>query len=171
MILKLLGALILIFATGNIGFTMARSLKRRVLLLSQLQGLLQFLVTEIDFAVTLLPEALIKVGESMGPEIDHFCQEVVSSLQLGLPLSIAWERSLSTLSDITSLSGDDTKPLKALAPVLGLSDRKDQLRHLKLAQEHLRQREVKAEQEANQNQKLWCYLGVLSGLVIVLILV
>ncbi|MGI6128543.1 MAG: stage III sporulation protein AB [bacterium] len=169
--LKLVGGLILVFATGNMGFAMARNLRKRVTLLARLQGLLQFLITEIDFAVTLLPDALTKIGRSLGPEINLFSHEVVQYLQAGLPLSMAWENSLGTLANSTPLNSDDLKSMQSLAPVLGLSDRRDQLRHLKLAQEHLRQRELQAEREANQNQKLWRYLGVLSGLVAVLILV
>lgn len=169
--LKLLGGLILIFATGNIGFAMARSLRERVVLLVRLQGLLEFLMTEIDFAVTFFPEALIKVGQSLGPETNTLCQDVVHSLKIGTPLSVAWENGLVSLINNSPLHPEDIKPLLALAPVIGLTDRKDQLRHLKLAQKHLQQRQLEAEQEANKNQKLWRYLGVLSGLVAALILI
>lgn len=169
--IRFLGGLILIFATGNMGFAIARSIKERVALLIRLQGLLQFLITEIDFAVTLFPEALTKVGQSLGPETNAFCHQVVENLQAGVPLSVAWERALLILVDNSPLYPDDVKPLWSLAPIIGLTDRQDQLRHLKLAQEHLRQRQLEIEREANKNQKLWRYLGVLSGLVAVLILI
>ena len=55
--IRFLGGLILIFATGNMGFAIARSIKERAALLIRLQGLLQFLVTEIDFAVTIFRSA------------------------------------------------------------------------------------------------------------------
>ncbi|HHV06905.1 MAG TPA: hypothetical protein GXX69_01635 [Firmicutes bacterium] len=169
--LRLVGGLILVFATGNLGFAVARRLRERVALLIRLQGLLQFLITEIDFAVTLFPEALIKVGESLGSDVNMFCNQVVKSLDLGLPLSAAWEHGLTSLVNDSPLQPGDIRPLLTLAPIIGLTDSKDQLRHLKLAQEHLRQRQLEAEQEADKNQKLWCYLGVLSGLVTVLILI
>lgn len=153
------------------GFIMARSLRERVTLIVRLQGLLQFLITEIDFAVTLFPEALTRVGKILGPETNDFCHSVVESLQEGLPLSAAWERGLISLLDKSALHRDDIQPLLALAPVIGLTDRKDQLRHLELAQEHLRLRKFQAEQEADKYQKLWRYLGVLSGLVLALILI
>ena len=171
MVLKLGGALLLVFATGSTGYLIARNFGDRVALLMSLQSLLQFLITEIDFALTPFPQALKRAGHSLEPSINSFVHEVLSGMEAGKTLCISWEEGVRTLLKYTPLEPDDIKPLTMLSPILGLSDRKDQLRHLKIALEHLRLRQNLAEADAVNNQKLWRYSGVLAGLVVVLLLI
>ena len=109
--LKLLGSCMLIFASGKAGFAIARSMCERVALIARLQSLLQFMITEIDFALTFFPDALTKVGPALGAEIDSFCQQVVEGLEAGVPLSAAWEEALIQLTSNSPLYADDIKPL------------------------------------------------------------
>lgn len=171
MAVKLAGAFLLIFATGSAGYVAARVLDERVILLRRLQGLLQYLATEIDFALTPFPEALTRAGKSLGPEIRAFCSRVLAGLNEGKPLTEAWEEATTFLVTESSLRPKDAEPLRALAPVLGLSDRKDQLRHLELALAQLRHLEHEAESEAIRNQKLFRYAGVLTGLLLVMLFI
>jgi stage III sporulation protein AB len=60
--------------------------------------------------------------------------------------------------------------LRSLGSSLGISDRADQIKHLTLAMEQIKLENIKAEDEAARNVKLWNYLGFLGGLVIVMIL-
>ncbi|HHV56270.1 MAG TPA: stage III sporulation protein AB [Firmicutes bacterium] len=171
MVVRLLGALLVLFATGSTGYTIARSLGERVALLAQLESLLQYLITEIDYGLTPFPQALERSGRSLGPAITGFCSRILSDLEEGKPLRLAWEQGVATLVALTPLQPQDGEPLLVLGPVLGLSDRRDQLRHLKLAWEHLHYAQREAELEAQKKQKLWRYTGLLSGLVIVLLLI
>ncbi|HKM40007.1 MAG TPA: stage III sporulation protein AB [bacterium] len=171
MVMKLMGSVMVVFASSSVGFAIVRSMRERIILLVRLQGLLQFLVTEIDFAVTFFPEALTKIGRSLGSEIEAFCEGVVDMLGAGAPLATAWERASFSFVNDGPLYVHDIQPLLSLAPVIGLTNRQDQLRHIKLAQEYLRQKQHYIEQEFNKNQKLWQYLGVLGGVVAALVLI
>lgn len=157
-------------ATASAGYAIARRLGQRVELIDQMERLLQYLITEIDYGLTPLPQALEHSSRALGEAMNSFCAFVVRELEKGKALGEAWEMGTVALLENTSLRSEDVAPLLTLAPVLGLSDRPDQLRHLKLAGEHLRAVKRDAELEARKNQTLWRYTGVLSGLVLVLLL-
>ena len=171
MALRLLGALFLISATGRAGFIIARNLKIRHLALGKLRNLLQVLITEIDYAATVFPDMLEKTIGSLGPEIDVLCGHVLEQMNVGKVLSEAWQEGINLMQKCIPLNEDDLRPLRALSLVIGLSDRRDQLRHLKLAQEYIKQRELQAERELQQNQRLCRYFGILGGLTIVLLII
>jgi stage III sporulation protein AB len=58
----------------------------------------------------------------------------------------------------------------AFGKYLGSTDKQDQIKNIKLALNNLRQQEVTSIEEKQKNEKLWKYLGVLSGLMIFLLL-
>jgi len=160
----------LVSATGNAGYIVARQLGERVEIIRGLENLLGILGTQVDYALTPFPDALLTAGRISAPAIRGFCGSVLKELKRGKPLEIAWREGVEALLERTPLRAEDVEALWGLAPVLGVSDRKDQVRHLQLAQELLRQRQGAAEAEAKNNQKLWRSAGVLIGLMAVLLL-
>ena len=90
--------------------------------------------------------------------------------QPGTTADIAWQAGLDRLLQDSPMLAADLLALRQLGPVLGLSDSHDQERHLLLALQHLQQAEAQAEQQRVQNERMWRYLGVLSGLMLVIIL-
>jgi stage III sporulation protein AB len=57
-----------------------------------------------------------------------------------------------------------------LGHVLGLSDRSDQVKHLRLAVSQLQAEEVDAREEQRKYEKMWKSLGVLIGGLIVILM-
>lgn len=171
MLLRLIGALLLMSATGKAGFIVARKLGERVELLRELENLLRILSTQVDYALTPFPDALVAAGRISSSAVKGFCSFVLKELHNGKSLEMAWKEGVETLLERTPLHPEDLAPLLSLAPVLGVSDRKDQVRHLQLAQELLRQRQYTADVDAKNNQKLWRSAGVLVGLMVVLLLI
>lgn len=160
----------MVSATGSAGYIVARKLGERVELLRGLENLLRILGTQVNYALTPFPDALHTAGRISAPAIREFCGSVLTGLQKGKSLETAWKEGLEALLERTPLCADDLEALWGLAPVLGVSDRRDQVRHLQLAEELLRQRQYTAEAEAKNNQKLWRSAGVLVGLMAVLLL-
>jgi stage III sporulation protein AB len=171
-ILKFSGMLLIIMAGWAIGFTIAKKFHQRPLQLRAFQSSLMMLQTEISYAATPLPEALNRVAGRCEPPIQDFYLAVVKQLNSGQGLTAdeAWGSTLLDWQRISALQSGDISILLNLGGTLGASDREEQVKHLLLAQEQLRQAEIKAEVERSKNETLWKYAGVLIALLIVIVL-
>lgn len=168
--LKLVGALLVITACGLLGNDVARGYAHRPQLLRSLQTSLQFVETEINYGATPLPEALEKVARAGNPELAPFFLEVREQLlsPLGISIQEAWEKGLDNLNRYTVLEPRELELLAPLGAILGASDREDQVKHLRLTLQQLKQAEVRAREEGSRNERMWRYLGFLFGLMLVL---
>jgi len=155
-----------------IGFIMAGYYQHRPKTLRNFQTAFSMLETEINYGQTPLPEALERVGNRCDPIISSFLKrvrELLLSLE-GYTASEAWEISLNELRSQMPLNDSDFEILISFGKYLGSSDKEDQVRNLKMAMSQLKQQENLAVEEKNKNEKLWKYLGVLTGLTLVLLL-
>lgn len=170
-LIKLLSAAAVITATSAWGFGIAGVYRKRPQHLRQLQSGLQSLLTEITYGATPLPEALAAIGCRLDPPVAALFKRAAALVMIpGKTAAEAWHQGLHTLAADSAIKQEDLSVLRPLGQVLGLSDRQDQERHLLLALRHLLDAERQAEQERRQNENLWRYLGVLSGLMLVIVL-
>lgn len=171
--IRLLGAVLLILSGTGLGRQIAARYGRRVAELEQLQGLLAMLASEIDYALTPLPEALARVGRlgEPGPARRLFERTAVA-LGDGSPESFreAWSRIRREEAGELALTGRDDEILEELGWALGASAREDQLRHLALAAERLKAATTLAERLATKNAPLTRSLGILGGILLALLL-
>ncbi|MBM7855480.1 stage III sporulation protein AB [Desulfohalotomaculum tongense] len=171
--LKLFGAVMVLCACGYAGFSMARNYQQRPKELRCLQSALQMLETEISYGATPLPDALEQVArrsESSVAGLFALTREQLLNGE-GITAREAWDEALKQFYRSSAIKAGDAAVLKALGAGLGISDREDQVKHLRLAREQLKIETAKAEEEAVRNVKLYNYLGFLGGLTIVLILI
>ncbi|HBS93763.1 MAG TPA: hypothetical protein DG577_10050, partial [Firmicutes bacterium] len=84
--------------------------------------------------------------------------------------SVSWAWQQVKPGPGLALASQDYALLANLGQVLGAGTIAEQGRQLELHMEHLRQLEQEAEQSRAANEKIWRYLGVFSGLALVLIL-
>ena len=68
------------------------------------------------------------------------------------------------------IAENDYEILIAFGKYLGSTDKQDQIKNIRLAMNNLRQQELSSIQEKEKNEKMWRYLGVLSGIMVVLLL-
>lgn len=169
--IKLLAGGLVVFATSSMGFSVARTYRDRPLQLRQLQSALQALATEIAYGATPLPEAFASLAMTTPAPVDRLFAEAAASLrQAGSTAQVAFGAGVDALKGKSALNSTDLRILLQLAPVLGISDRSDQERHLLLTAGQLQREEFKAEEERQRNERMWRYLGVLSGLLLVILL-
>ncbi len=170
--LKLIGALLIISATGLAGWSVAREYARRPVELKQFITALQMLETEIIYAATPLPEAFGKIAEQLEPQAASFFRQAAGELasRQGCSAREAWHRALDSYAARSALARGDLSILRGLGGNIGISDRDDQVKHLRLAAEQLKAACAAAESLADKNVKLWHYLGLLGGLLVVLAL-
>lgn len=168
--LKLAGAILLIVACGLLGNEFARGYAQRPRLLRSLQTALQLLETEINYGATPLPDALKMVATAGDSQIAPFFLTVRKFLLApgGKGLGEAWEKGLKELKYYTVLNTRDLEPLAFLGAILGGSDREDQVKHLQLTREQLKQAEIRERETSSKNERMWRYLGFLFGAMLVL---
>lgn len=170
--LKLLGALLTLAVPAVIGFQIAARYRRRPDELRWLQTGLSVLITEVEYGATPLPTALRSAARAAGPSVGRILEGGAERLEAGggITPGEALVAALQAESDATCLAAADREVLVALAPVLGASGRQDQVRHLRLALERLAGAEEQAKADRERYERMYRYVGVLSGLALVLIL-
>lgn len=160
-------------ATTCAGWQVAARYARRPGQLRDLQTGLAVLQTEVEYGATPLPEALQRAARAAGPVAGQIFAESARRLAAGggVTAGECWEQAVEAVADTTDLGPEELSVLKALAPVLGASDRADQIRHLQLARHRLESEEARAREERQRYERMARYLGVLSGAALVLILI
>ncbi len=170
--LKLFAGALVVFATSRVGFGVARGYRDRPRRLRTLQSLLQGLATEIAYGATPLPEAFARLAASSSPPVSRLFQAASTALKTpGTTAAEAWRQGLDQLTPDSALLTSDLAIIEQLGSVLGLSDRQDQERHLLLAVQQLARAEAQAEDARSSNERMWRYLGVLSGILLVIVLI
>lgn len=160
---------LIVYVAGAAGFAVAKRFTERPRQLADLCLGLEVLRTEIVYAATPLATALgtLRVRAPLGEFFVH-AAEGIASLKTARS---AWEDALPVLVKQSALLGPDLAALRHLGEVLGTSNREDQERHLLVVLRRLESLQREAEEEAKRSATLWKYLGVLSGITLVIILI
>lgn len=170
--IKLVGAAMVV-ASGTLGgMAVAGRYSRRPRELKSLGAALQMLETEIAYGANHMKEALEQVAARCDKAVSPLFRMAAAELSTasGISAASAWGNSLEVYYRTSALKPQDLIILRSLGSSLGISDRADQIKHLTLAMEQIKSENVKAEDEAARNVKLWNYLGFMGGLTVVLIL-
>lgn len=169
--LKLVGSAVVVMCCGIAGMLVAGNYARRPADLRAGLSALQMLETEISYGATPLPEALAEVAQRCDRRVAALFSRAGRELTAGQGITAreAWDTALDQFYPHSGLNPADLAVLQGLGHSLGISDREDQLKHLHLTREHLKQEYEKAEKAAARNVKLWNYLGFLAGITVCLI--
>lgn len=167
---NVLGAALVLGAAGMSGFVVARSYSDRPAVLRGLQGALTMLLTEIRYGATLLPDALVRIARHSPPPVDEFLFSAGAYLSNdGLSTATAWRRAVTEQRGRWCLTNADEAVLLDLAGYIGQTFADHQENHIRLALVHLRRQEEEAAADAGVQSKLWRYLGVCAGGLLVLL--
>lgn len=170
--MKLLGAVMIFLACAMTGFWMARHYARRTEELRQLRGALSLLETEIAYGATPLYLACRHIGEQETGPVGRFFSLVSQNLTQsdGHSALECWQRALSEVKGELAIRERDRRILHRLGHKLGLSDKPDQIHHLRLAQVNLETEEAHAIKEQETYEKMFRSLGVLTGALLVILM-
>lgn len=173
MILKTVGAFLIIGSCGYWGIKISQTYQKRSNLLQTLQNGLNLLETEINYSLTPLPYALTKVGKMLSVEGRIIFAEAGEYLSKnkGVTAFEAWNEGLNKLGEKIPLTAQEKTILSLFGRSLGSSAKDEQLKNIALVKEQLKMLERIAEVEREKNQRIWKYMGVCLGAVIVLILI
>ncbi|MDB5083345.1 MAG: spoIIIAB [Bacilli bacterium] len=169
--LKLFGSICLFLACTGYGLIRARYYRERPRQLQQLRLALQGLETEIEYAQTPLPVAFVRIASRINGPVAGLCAFVGSELaESSRAVDEIFKTAFTKFDQQLYLTKEDREVICLLAATLGISDRKDQLKHLKLASSNLHQLEQRAAEDRTRLEKMWNYLGPLLGALIVVLL-
>lgn len=171
MLIKIIGAAVLISATSFIGFSLASDCSKRPRALRELQALLQMLENEISYLSNLLSVAFNRIYEGTNSNTALLFKAAAINLEInGVTADAAWEKAVQENHAKLSLNKEDKAILLTFGKMLGNSDLEGQINNIKLISSQLKLQELKAEDMRQKNEKMYRSLGVLSGLAIAIIL-
>lgn len=171
--IKLLGAMLILLSGTLIGFQQAARYAERPKQLRQLAHALQRLETEIGYGHTPLPEALQRTAEASPEPIAGILRAAADGVwrDEGLSFQESWERAIAEHWGATSMRNGERSVLQRLGTTLGISDKEDQIKHLRLALTQLGSEEDAARDDQAKYEKMWKSLGVLLAVLIVILMV
>ena len=167
--LKLIGGLMIVFASGWTGLAPAARLRRQLALLEQLDGALSLMRAELTSSLTPLPDLFKKLALSLdGAAAQLF--DRLSRDMLSQPLSTPLHLMRKNLPPLR-LEPRENAILLELANALGCYDLQSQQRMLDSAQARLRQAEERCRRQLDAQARSWAALGICTGLALAIVLV
>ncbi len=170
--LKILGSLMIIATGTYIGFTLAACYAERPRQIRQLISCLSALKSHINYVAVPLPEALSQCTCGIAGPVANFFH--TTSLLLShngwLTPRAAMEQALKESKHLM-LNQPEREILAVFSANLGSMNREEQHKSLELVEEQLSRIQQDAEKLCEQNVKMYRYLGICGGFVIVIILV
>ncbi|MBW7459647.1 stage III sporulation protein SpoIIIAB [Paenibacillus sepulcri] len=170
---KLIGAALILFAGTMIGFMQASRYAARPRQIRQLIQAVQRLETEIGYGYTPLPDAFERCAAHLpepGASIFRGVKERINQPE-GLTFRECWELSLADHWPGTAMRIPEKTALIRLGSALGISDREDQIKHMRLAVQQLKAEEDTARDDQARYEKMWKSLGVLIAALVVILIV
>ncbi|MCI3920175.1 stage III sporulation protein AB [Paenibacillus sp. TRM 82003] len=171
--LKWIGAALILFAGTAYGFAQASRYAKRPKELRQLASALLTLESEIVYGVTPLPAAMQRVASAAGRPVDRLFREAAERMQgrdAERTAGDCWSEAVDAAWPRLTLQASEKASLLSLAPTLGLTDRDDQAKHLRLAVAQLRAEEESAREEQRRYGSMWKSLGALSAALVVILM-
>lgn len=169
---KLLGAIIVITVTTYGGFFVAKTFRDRPKELRILQQALQMIETEIVYGSVPLDIIMEHIGNRIPKNINLFFLNMSKNLREldGISTYECWEKAINNNFSKTTLKKQDKEVLMNFGQTLGISDREDQMKNIKLTLKNLSTEEILAREEQKTYEGLSKNLGILLGLLIVIMI-
>ena len=171
--LKIIGGMAIILAGFVAGRFMGYRHIQRTRELQEFFSTLHMLETEIGYGHTLLPLAAERLAEITPEPLREFYarfRKYLESYQ-GLTADQAWQRVIAETAGNFCMRPEDWEVLQQYGRALGSSGGEDQIRHLKVAQKRLEILASNSREEAQKMSRLWNYVGVLTSMAVVILLI
>ncbi len=169
--MKIFGAMVVITASTMAGWIYSSLLKKRVKILGDLIQALHWLITEIGYATVPLMEASSKISERIQGEAGIVFSGFTEELRAfdGLMADEAWQKNLVNCRKKLFLHNEDWAILENFGRTLGNTDREHQVSAIRQNLERLKLQEEEAVKNQGKNEKLYRYLGIAIGALVVLL--
>lgn len=173
MLVKGLGAFFILLASMLWSNLQIARLRARVRQLQEFRLALRLLAAEVGYTVTPLPRAFRQVADMLeSREVKEFFTAVCRNLRDAgsAGAEAAWMKAAAEQRKDFDLTERDWAVLTRTAAGLGGLGREDQLKQFTAVEEQLTSFSRDAEERYARGEKMWRYLGVLSGTAMVILL-
>lgn len=172
LIFKLIGALLVIFSSGAMGFYFSNELKSRIHDLKELKKIIILLRGDIQYANTPLPEAVQALSKRHSGGYKKFLHNVGKRLlELnGVSFSVIWNEAAQQYLQNTSLVKEDFELLNQLGESIGYLDKNMQINTLDLYLAQVEEKIGELSQTVKEKSYLYNSLGLMGGIFITIIL-
>jgi stage III sporulation protein AB len=173
MLLKIIGGLLIVSASGLLGILFSNRLSLRYREITNMRRFMQMLETEVIYGATPLPAALGSISNKTEGVISRFFGNISDSLTERSFYTVrdAWTDSAEVLLTQSSLQRSDIELIKSFGSILGCSDREDQKKHFQLFYLQLKHQEDAAMEEINRSAKMYRSLGFILGIAVFVVLI
>lgn len=170
--LKLIGGILVVLSTSLIGFYYSRMFKERLKQIREMQYSLTMLESEIIYSASPLVQAMEYVSERSRHPVNDFFKcfsEKLYEKEIECILD-GFQGTLKEFKGILKLEKDEIDVIGSFLKSLESSDIDGQKTSFNITMKKLEGFEKIAEDTMIKNEKLYKYLGVCSGLLVVIIL-
>ncbi len=168
--IRAVGSALIVMACAGLGFQIAKAYRDRPKQLAELANAIRMLRAEIEFSLTPLPHALARVGGRTSKTVETMFENAAQNLTRGDTVPDAFAKAAERAKVRTALRKDDFDALMEFASSLGSSDLAHQSQHLDASLARLASLEKEARDLQRKNERMWQYLGILTGLLLVIVL-
>lgn len=171
--LKIAGSILVLFVTSGIGFRLAARCSGRPEQIRQLISSLGSLKSYITYANVPLREALMQCTHGIDGPIADFFHSIAIELEENGMLSPeqAIHIVLGKMEGELMLQPTEIEILRILGANLGIMNRQEQGNYLAMIIEQLERVEGEAARLRDLNTNMYRYLGICSGVALVILLV
>ncbi|MEG0371591.1 MAG: stage III sporulation protein SpoIIIAB [Clostridium sp.] len=171
--IELLGGIIIISSTTLLGFYYAKGLSERVQLIREIQYSLAMLESEIIYSSSPLIEAMQYVAQRSRSPVKEFFfsfSEKLYKKEIDCILD-GFMMTVGEFGGKLKLEKDEIDSVGSFLKSLESSDMEGQKTSFNITMKKLESFEKRSEEIVKKNEKLYKYLGVCSGLLVVIILI
>ena len=170
--LKIIGSFIVIVATTIIGFYYAGIYVERVKQIRAIQYALNVLESEIVYTSTPLADAFKSVGEKSNEPFKRLFSNLSENLRNKNIESVAnaFKAATENLKGEIYFQKEELEVIDSFMKSLGNTDVEGQKKNFNITIKKLEAFELKAEESRRKNEKLFKYLGISCGMLVVIIL-
>lgn len=173
MILKILGAFIVVVSTYILGVYYSFKESYQIEDLEEFKKAFLILLSEIEFNLTPIGEAMKNISEKVGSPVNKilgtFANEVKNPKEENL--YDMWKSILKENRTDTYLDNDDIVSLEDFGKILGYLDKNMQIGNIKMIVQYIEQKTENLKEKSSQNKKMYKSFGALGGLLVVVILI
>lgn len=171
--IKIIGVAFVVAGCTGMGLWMSRGIRLRVEELNEVKKAVLLLRGEIRYSLSPLPEAIGRIALKAKQPLAGFLQEIYESLSAmdGQSFSKIWTRSTENYLSGSHLKPEDLTIIIDLGTQLGYLDKEMQLGAIDLFLEQLGHTIDQQTQGMPAKQKIYNYLGILCGILIVILLI
>ena len=170
--IKILGAIIIVFSGIGFGFTKAAKEQKRLEQGVALKRMLYLLQGEIRYGFTPLHEAILKIASKTEKEFQPFLKRVVKQLETHSDVSFAniWEQAARLKLKPVLYEPKFYEILKNMGETIGYLDQTMQEKTILLTIEQLDDQIFLLKDQVLKNCKMYRSLGISLSVLVVIIL-